>query len=241
VAALTAALLDGTIAVSSDLEEMLSVSAMNAPPSSSKLGSQDEPPRTDYPPPVARSSSIALGPCPCVGAALRLRSSASMVLGDDLIARLSPQSISRLRARVRKLLPGGGGGDSQGQLSRVARLGGAWVGDAFGSTVYNLRQRPRSSDAVREAARLASDRASGSSGVTRERQDGGEESRVDQLQCPGVVYLMKPRAGGGMTVATCNKGGLSEALLWQLHDALISKSMLAHHSLAAYIRALDQI
>ena len=71
---------------------------------------------------------------------------------------------------------------------------------------------------------------------------GGAGGDVDGLLlCPGVVYLLKPRSSGSIGVTTTKKGGLSEALLWQMHDVLLSKSMLAHHDLGAYIHALDQI
>jgi hypothetical protein len=40
------------------------------------------------------------------------------------------------------------------------------------------------------------------------------------------------------------KGGreaLHEALLWQMHDVLLSKSMWKHHDLESYIRGLDRV
>jgi hypothetical protein len=68
-----------------------------------------------------------------------------------------------------------------------------------------------------------------------------EEAEGVELLCPGVVYLLKPRAGGEVAVTTTKRGGLGESLLMQMHDVLLSKSMLAHHCLAAYIHALAQV
>ena len=42
-------------------------------------------------------------------------------------------------------------------------------------------------------------------------------------------------------MVTTKKGGLGEAMLWSMHEILVSKSMLAHHTLGAYIRSLDQV
>ena len=68
-----------------------------------------------------------------------------------------------------------------------------------------------------------------------------EETEEQLLLCPGIVYLLKPRASGDIVVTTTKRGGLGEALLMSMHDVLLSKSMLAHHLLEAYIQALDRI
>jgi hypothetical protein len=45
-------------------------------------------------------------------------------------------------------------------------------------------------------------------------------------------------------VGNLKKGGreaLREALLWQMHDILLSKSMWKHHFLESYIQGLDRV
>lgn len=187
---------------------------------------------------------LALGPCPCVGPGVALPGATSVVLGDDLVARLQPRSIARLRARVGQLLPGGlgrGTGRSAGGVGLAARLGGAWLGDAVGSALRNAKQRPGLDS--RAVGRQAIAEA-GTEAKTVAGGEGGGSSAAGEaalLACPGVVYLLKPRASGAVGVTTLKRGGLSEALLWQMHEALISKSMLAHHRVDAYIGALDAV
>jgi hypothetical protein len=73
----------------------------------------------------------------------------------------------------------------------------------------------------------------------------GEEMR---LTLPGRAYLVRPRRLG----ATCSmhevgsqlKGGreaMRAAVLWQLNDVLLSKSMWKHHQLDSYIHGLDRV
>jgi len=197
------------------------------------------------------ASCVCLGPCPCVGAALQLPGVTSVVLGDDLVARVQPQSLERLSGRLAKLTGGVAG------VGGVATMGGAWLGDAFGSAARNLRSRGHldsrkhvkdkgkkrgggargKGSQGRGAAAGESDGSACASGGGDEAPGGGDQL----LACPGVVYLLKPRAGGEVAVVTTKRGGLGEALLWQMHDLLLSQSMLAHHLLEAYIEALDQV
>ena len=87
--------------------------------------------------------------------------------------------------------------------------------------------------------------ADGKATAAAERLEGqaadSEETEEQLLLCPGIVYLLKPRASGDIVVTTTKRGGLGEALLMSMHDVLLSKSMLAHHLLEAYIQALDRI
>ena len=55
-------------------------------------------------------------------------------------------------------------------------------------------------------------------------------------------YFLKPRrAAGGATLHKVMRRGAGharESLLWQLHEVLLSKSMLAHHTLHGYVSVL---
>jgi hypothetical protein len=75
----------------------------------------------------------------------------------------------------------------------------------------------------------------------------GSEGEEKRLSVPGRAYLVRPRRLGG----TCSmhevgaqlKGGreaLRAAVLWQVNDILLSKSMWKHHDLEFYILGLDR-
>ena len=76
----------------------------------------------------------------------------------------------------------------------------------------------------------------------------GSEGEEAKLALPGNVYCIKPRryhnacslhqVGGD---ATAKHQAWRAAILWQLNDILLSPSMISHHSLTAYIHALDRV
>jgi hypothetical protein len=76
----------------------------------------------------------------------------------------------------------------------------------------------------------------------------GSEGEELKLSIPGRAYLVRPRRLANICsiheVGNLKKGGreaLREALLWQMHDILLSKSMWKHHSLESYIQGLDRV
>ena len=76
----------------------------------------------------------------------------------------------------------------------------------------------------------------------------GSEGEEIKLSIPGRAYLVRPRRLGNICsiheVGNLKKGGreaLREALLWQMHDVLLSKSMWKHHKLESYIHGLDRV
>jgi len=93
-----------------------------------------------------------------------------------------------------------------------------WMSDTFSLTVSSLQSHARGSE--------------------------GEEAR---LSIPGQAFLIRPRRLGGicsMHELGSVKGGreaLRAAVLWQLHDVLLSKSLWKHHQLESYIDALDRV
>ncbi len=72
----------------------------------------------------------------------------------------------------------------------------------------------------------------------------GEEGK---LSTPGNAYIIRPRRmkGGVCSIHEIgNRGGresLRGALLWQLNDILLSRSMWKHHSLDSYINGLNRV
>lgn len=75
----------------------------------------------------------------------------------------------------------------------------------------------------------------------------GSEGEEARLAVPGQAYLVRPRRlGGASSLHEVGdlKGGreaLRAAVLWQLHDVLLSKSMWRHHDLESYIHGLDRV
>ena len=75
----------------------------------------------------------------------------------------------------------------------------------------------------------------------------GSEGEEARLALPGKVYLVRPRRiGGGVSSmheigSSGGREALRAAVLWQLNDVLLSRSLWMHHSLNAYIHGLDKV
>lgn len=76
----------------------------------------------------------------------------------------------------------------------------------------------------------------------------GSEGEEARLAVPGRAYLIRPRrlshACSIHEVGAQLKGGreaLRAAVLWQLNDILLSKSLWKHHQLESYIQGLDRV
>lgn len=75
---------------------------------------------------------------------------------------------------------------------------------------------------------------------------GKDKKGEKQLSLPGKVFLVRPRrlGGGSSSIHEVNDGGkesLRAAVLWQLKDILLSRSLWAHHRLEGYIQTLDKV
>jgi len=159
-------------------------------------------------------SAICLGPAPCATTRHfpKVRRITTIVLGDDLLPRASRASFIRLRNRLRRFLPKSG-------QSRVSLFGfsAAVAQSAIEHVVTPVTSSPTNL----------------------------ETHHSDELDLilPGHLFYLKPRADASLTVYALKSkqpsGGTRAELLWQLGDILLSKSMLAHHTLDAYLYALD--
>ncbi len=70
----------------------------------------------------------------------------------------------------------------------------------------------------------------------------GECGDDGELMIPGEAWFLKPRQKmGGATMARAFNGSLSELVLWQMRDIVLTKSMLSHHSLHKYVETLDKV
>ena len=74
----------------------------------------------------------------------------------------------------------------------------------------------------------------------------GSEGEEARLSIPGKLYLVKPRrVGGGVSsmheIGRGSRDALRAAVLWQLNDVLLSRSLWKHHYLESYIQSLDKV
>lgn len=188
-------------------------------------------------------SCLLIGPCPCIGRSVKLDNLdiTSFVLGDDLFSRYHTKSMKRLENRLIQFLPSKQYENSMNDESEEddeeddekmkkglksfrfgTGLSSALVRDAFGNTITNVKKRKLTNSVL-----IKSDQS----------RDVGSD---DELVCPGIVYMLKPRSSGDIIISTTKRGGVSESILWQMNDIVISKSMLAHHHLNAYLSAFDR-
>jgi len=75
---------------------------------------------------------------------------------------------------------------------------------------------------------------------------GKDKKGDEKLSLPGRVFLVRPRrlGGGSSSIHEVNDGGkqsLRAAVLWQLKDILLSRSLWSHHRLEGYIETLDKV
>jgi len=166
-----------------------------------------------------RTSAVALGAPPSLSANIKASFITSVILGDDIVCRSTQETLNRLRQRSMKRL--------QGNLL-TKKVG--WMTDTVSLTMASLQSHAHGSE--------------------------GEEGR---LAIPGQVYLVRPRSmksgssgsGSGSGSGSSNTSSMHEigtgrdalraAILWQLNDVLLSRSLWKHHSLDAYIRGLDKV
>ena len=151
-----------------------------------------------------RVSALCLGCPPCMSG-IEVNFITSIINGDDVVCRLSYNSLKRLYGRVERSIKGGALGKGVGWMSDAARL-----------TVKGLTS--------------------------------GNTKKEDDLAVPGRVYLLRPRRIGGGSSSIHEVGGsiagrenFRAAVLWQLSDVLLSKSLWKHHNPSSYIQSLDRV
>ena len=204
---------------------------------------------------AGRCEAVAIGCAPCVSRAARLDAErcvgraprvrvTTVALGDDLVVRASRGSLRRLRRRLRRFLPSSSqSGDAPqsgfAALSNAlpfARIGMAMAGSALEQSLGAAKRAATGANAnTNLGAKSTPDSKSSASAAAA-------ASSEDDLALPGDVFFLKPRADSSVNVykiARTNRA--REELIWQLNDILLSKSMLAHHTLSAYINALERV
>ena len=158
---------------------------------------------------AGRSSAVILGAPPPFSANVESTFIVSLLYGDDILGRISKESLERLIQRTRRALK------SKGLVLKQMN----WMRDTVSLATSNIMSHAYGSE--------------------------GEEER---LAIPGRAFLIRPRRFGNVCsmheIGLQLKGGreaLRAAILWQLHDVLLTKSLWKHHELNSYIHGLDRV
>lgn len=135
-----------------------------------------------------------------------------------MVPRANAASLERLEKRLLDYVSEGGGGG--GIYLDYAR---SWVKGVVGATLQQVVTHQVSGGSSKQGAE-------------------GEGEDEQELTLPGRVYYIKPRKlHGGATIKEVLRGSLREDVLWKMHDILVSKSMLKHHSLDKYVGVLARV
>jgi hypothetical protein len=155
-----------------------------------------------------RVSAVVLGAPPCLSANIEVPFVTSILFGDDIIGRVTPDSLDRFYKRTRRAM----------QQKNIIRKKLNWMSDAAMMATSNIHTHAFGKD------------------------------KDLKLVTPGLAYLIRPRRLANQCsiheVGTLLHGGreaLRAAILWQLNDVLLSRSLWKHHQLESYIHGLDRV
>ncbi|GKY94654.1 hypothetical protein MPSEU_000430800 [Mayamaea pseudoterrestris] len=158
-----------------------------------------------------KTSAIVLGGPPCVSANVHTECVTSILYGDDIVCRSTKQSLDRLAKRVSATCARSSGGLIGRQLSRMT--------DTFSIAASSLKKQQ---NAIKFSSHV--------------------------LSIPGRAFLVRPRRLENHCsmhevgpLAKQKREALRAAVLWQLNDVLLSKSLWKHHELESYIHGLDRV
>jgi hypothetical protein len=158
-------------------------------------------------------SAIALGGPPCFSANVAASYITSILYGDDIICRTSPDSMARFLDRTRRAL------SHSGFIGK--RLN--WFTDTASLAMTNLQSHARGSEG--EEARLT---IPGVAYLVRPRRLGG-------------LCSIHEVFGRQQQDTSKRREALRASMLWQLNDILLSHSCWRHHALESYIKGLDRV
>lgn len=69
----------------------------------------------------------------------------------------------------------------------------------------------------------------------------GRKQEAAGLHVPGRAFYIKSRKlKQGATLQRILRGNWQEEVLWNIHDVVVTKKMVDHHTLNAYIRTLNR-
>mmetsp|Transcript_16536 Transcript_16536/g.19548 ORF Transcript_16536/g.19548 Transcript_16536/m.19548 type:complete len:410 (+) Transcript_16536:37-1266(+) len=195
------------------------------------------------------STCLTVGPVPCINPSSTPMSFlpgtvTSFILGDDFYARYQPFSLKKLENKLLK--------------SYLSKSPSVSYSSQNKKTVFKKIQNNFLMKAINKQTKNTFNNFINNDVVGDDNNDDDENEKDDSvdsvaenhddvksvsLVCPGTVYMCKPRSNGEVHVATTKKkgGGFSESYFWKMNDIIISKSMLAHHHLKAYLIAFDMM
>jgi hypothetical protein len=142
-------------------------------------------------------------------------------------------------------------------LSRAVRLpfvtsfvlGDDMVPRTSGKSLRRLKKRllqvvPKNSGFFGQSLALGTSLFTDVAGVAVQsvKQSNTADADEQAVTVPGRVWFLKPRRlHGGATMVRVRQGALRDDMLWQMHDIMLTKSMLSHHRLERYIGTLDRV
>jgi hypothetical protein len=142
-------------------------------------------------------------------------------------------------------------------LSRAVRLpfvtsfvlGDDMVPRTSGKSLRRLKKRllqvvPKNSGFFGQSLALGTSLFTDVAGVAVQsvKQSNTADADEQAVTVPGRVWFLKPRRlHGGATMVRVRQGALRDDMLWQMHDIMLTKSMLSHHMLERYIGTLDRV
>ena len=153
---------------------------------------------------------MVLGTPPCLSPNVDVPFVKSILYGDDIIGRASPDSLDRFYKRTRRAM----------QQKNVIGKKLNWMSDAATMATSNIQAHMFS----------------------------GKKDKDKKLITPGLAYLIRPRRLGNQcsiheigSQLRSSRESLRAAILWQLNDVLLSRSIWKHHQLESYIHGLDRV
>ena len=156
-----------------------------------------------------RVSGMVLGAPPCLSPNVEIPFVKSILYGDDIVGRASPDSLDRFYKRTRRAM----------QQKNVIGKKLNWMSDAATMATSNVQAHVFSG-----------------------------KDKHKKLITPGTAYLIRPRRLGNQcsiheigSQLRSSREALRAAILWQLNDVLLSRSIWKHHQLDSYIHGLDRV
>jgi hypothetical protein len=159
-----------------------------------------------------RTSAVTLGAPPCISANVHTECITSILYGDDVVCRTTKQSLNRFLKRVRKTCERGKGGLVGRQLSRMT--------DTLSLAATSLKKQRQATSSTSSSMLCVPGRAF----LVRPRR------LEDHCSMHEVGQYMKQK-----------REALRAAVLWQLDDVVLSKSLWKHHQLDSYIHGLARV
>eukprot|EP01041_Mallomonas_annulata_P005093 gene5093-10190_t len=233
VAALVAAVLDGSLNVSSST----SSSSTSKSSKTDSLHQLVRPFTGLYNKGFVKA--MCIGSPPCLSRAVIPRHVTSLICGDDLVPRASRDALKHMRSRILRTAV------ARRSLSPLGWLPiGDWMNDAAAVTGQGLRQYAAGGhdlESLSVPGRVFFVKRRKLKDVSPDPDlnlNPDSEAQAESQTQTIPHFLRSFDIFDGASLQRVMRGNWKEDLLWTLHEIMLSSRMVEHHSLAAYIRAL---